>query len=69
MQKILFSIFLKEFSWQMTLKQYNMILESNVFTLKQYYMILEKRVFFFVFVVVVFFLNNIEAILHNLGEK
>ena len=33
--KFLFSIFLKEFSWQMTLKQYNMILENNVFTLKQ----------------------------------
>ena len=30
MQKILFSIFLKEFSRQMTLKQYIMILESNV---------------------------------------
>ena len=27
----------------MTLKQYNMILESNVFTLKQYYMILKKN--------------------------
>ena len=26
----------------MTLKQYNMILEGNVFTLKQYYMILKK---------------------------
>ena len=34
--------FFKEFRWQMTLKQYNTILESKTFTLKQYYMVWGK---------------------------